>query len=309
MGVLRIGTRRSTLAQWQAERVRSLLVARGVAAQLVLLATAGDEERPLPAGERRPAKGLFTKALEDALLDRRVDLAVHSLKDLMIELPAGLVLAAVPERADPRDAVVSGAGSGLSDLPSGVRVGTSSMRRRAALAAARPDVVVVPLRGNVPTRVARVDDGTVDAAVLAMAGLVRLGLERRAVPVDPAVLLPAPGQGALAVEARAEDGAVLDVLRPLDDALLRAAVEAERGALASLDPGCDVPIGAWCGPREGVLLLEVAVYAVDGGPPLVARATVDPADPVTAGRTAAASLLARGAAERVDAARHVRSGG
>ncbi len=298
MGVLRIGTRRSALARWQAERVRALLAARGVNAELIALATTGDEDQP-PVPQGVAAKGLFTKEIEDALLAEQIDLAVHSLKDLMIELPPGLVLAAVPERADPRDAVLSANRTALADLPTGARVGTTSTRRRAAVAAARPDLEIVPLRGNVPTRVRRVMDGALDAAILAMAGLLRLDLAALAEPIDPVLVLPAAGQGALAVQARAGDRTVYAQVTPLDDPQARAAIEAERAALAGLDTGCDVPIGAWC-RREGTgLVLRVAVYAVDGRAPLTARVAVGRADAAAAGREAAAQLLAAGAEERI----------
>lgn len=304
MAALRIGTRRSDLARWQAERVRALLAARGVTAELVPIVTAGDEDaKPSPGAVSGPLKGAFTKEIEAALLDGRVDLAVHSLKDLLIAPPEGLVLAAFPERADPRDALLARTGAGLSELPAGARVGTSSTRRRAALRSARPDLQVVPLRGNVPTRVRRVDEGAVHAALLALAGLARLGLAARARAVDPGAILPAPGQGALAVQARTDDRRTLERLAPLDDPAVRAAVEAERAALAGLDTGCDVPIGALCRVTDDALILDVAVYALDGRPPLAARIAVDARDPAAGGRQAAARLLGAGAAERIAEAR------
>jgi hydroxymethylbilane synthase len=290
---LRIGTRASALARWQAERVRDLLAARGVAAELVAITTSGDEgARPRPAGV--PGKGTFTKEIEDALLGGRVDLAVHSLKDLWVEPPAGLVLAAVPEREDPRDALVGPPGVGLADLPPGARIGTSSLRRRYALLAARPDLEVVTLRGNVPTRVRRVDDGTVHAAVLALAGLRRLGLAGRALALHPDIVLPAAGQGAIAIEARDGDRATLNAVLPLESRDLRLAVDAERAALAALGAGCNVPIGALCEAAHGDQVLTVAVYASDGRSPMVARVAVR-GDPVAAGREAAAELRRQGA--------------
>lgn len=303
-GVLRIGTRRSTLARWQAERVRSLLAARGVRAELVPIATSGDEERTA-APKDVSAKALFTKELEEALLGGRIDLAVHSLKDLLIEQPPGLVLAVFPEREDPRDALVSAGGASLDELPAGARVGTSSARRRAALATARPDLEVVPLRGNVPTRIRRVDEQAVDAAVLALAGLIRLGVAGRARPLDPHVVLPAAGQGALAVQVRAADAIVHGAVAPLDDRAVRTAIAAERAALAGLETGCDVPVGALCRSDGANLVLEVAVYAVDGRPPLTVRVPVDRSEPTGAGRAAAVQLLRDGAAERIRAAQLV----
>ncbi len=273
--------------------MRDLLAARGVAAELATIRTSGDEDaRPRPAGE--PGKGAFTKEIEDALLGGRVDLAVHSLKDLWVEPPHGLVLAAVPERDDPRDALVGPRGVGLSDLPPGSRIGTSSLRRRYALLTARPDVEVVTLRGNVPTRVARVADGTVRAAVLALAGLRRLGIADGAQALDPAIVVPAAGQGAIAIEARADDRRALNAVRPLERSDARLAVDAERAALAALGAGCNVPIGALCEAVGGSLALTVAVYAADGRPPVVARVAVA-GDPIAAGNEAAAQLLRQGA--------------
>lgn len=294
MTTLRIGTRRTALALWQAERTRQLLGARGVAAELVPITTSGDR-----VGSRPPVgaavKGLFTKEIEEALRQGRVDVAVHSFKDLLVNPPPGLVVAAVPEREDPRDALVTMGGRGLEDLPSGARVGTSSARRRAAILAQRSDIEVVPLHGNVPTRVRRVEEGTVDAAVLALAGLKRLGLAHHAVPLDPTVVVPAAAQGALAVQARRGDDATLALLAPLDDLEVRAGVEAERAALAGLQADCNVPVGATC-LRDGErLTLLVAVYALDGGTALTARVPVDRSDPRSSGARAAADLLGAGA--------------
>lgn len=293
---VRIGTRGSTLARWQADRVRGLLAARGHDVATVPIRTSGD-------GPLRHAglavKGLFTKELEEALLESRIDVAVHSLKDLMIRLPPGLVVAAYPERADPRDGLVTVNRSSLEELPRGARVGTSSLRRAAALRAARPDLELVALRGNVPTRVARVDDGMVDGAVLAMAGLERLGLAQRAHPIDPEVLVPAPGQGALALQARARDAATLALLATLDDPEVRRAVEAERAALGELETGCNVPIGAHCRRRaDGTLQLRVTVYAAAGGEHLTTTVAIGD-DGVAAGRAAGRALLERGAAELI----------
>jgi hydroxymethylbilane synthase len=296
---LRLGTRGSDLARWQANRVRDLLGARGVRVELITLRTSGDEgsgARPAPG---TTGKGLFTKEIEDALLDRRIDLAVHSLKDLSVELPAGLTIAAYPERADPRDALVSTRGGGVSDLPRGARVGTSSLRRRAALLAARGDLDIVPLRGNVPTRLKKVGKDGLDAALLALAGLNRLGLAERAVPLRPDQFPPAPGQGALAIEARVGDQAVLDLLRPLDQPAVRNAVEAERAALAELEGGCQAAIGAYCDSGQDGLILNVRVFAPDGSRALSARGPVDPRDPASGGRMVARDLVSQGARDLV----------
>lgn len=298
--VVRIGTRGSDLARWQAQRVRALLEARGARCEIEVIRTSGDADVRPPAG--MAVKGLFTKEIEEALLHERIDLAVHSLKDLLIDVPAGLALAAFPERADPRDALVTRDRVALAALPRGARVGTSSVRRAAAVRAVRPDLTIAELRGNVPTRVRRVEEGQVDAAVLALAGLTRLALADRAVPLDPDVIVPAAGQGALAVETRADDGATLELVRAIDDPDVRAAVAAERAALAELETGCNVPIGALCTRRNGVLTVRVAVYAIDGRVRLVAEAPVEGADPVAAGRNAAARLVAQGARDLIDEA-------
>lgn len=298
--VLRIGTRGSDLARWQASRVQALLAERGVAAELVTIRTGGDDPRA-----RRTAqvtgKGLFTKEIEDALLAGSVDLAVHSLKDLPTETPKGLVLAAFPERADPRDALVSRWPGGLEALPAGARVGTSSLRRRAALLVARADLEIVPLRGNVPTRVRRVGRDGLDAAVLALAGLQRLQLDADVVALDPLRHVPAPGQGALAVQARSDDRSVLALVRPLDDASVRAAVEAERGALAALEGGCRAAIGAFCAADGNDLTLHVRVFAPDGTESLGASVPVRRRAPAKSGADAARQLLEAGAARLVQA--------
>jgi hydroxymethylbilane synthase len=297
---LRVGTRASELAKWQASRVVALLAARGVAATLVPIRTGGDDGRTLP-GPGVTGKGLFTKEIEDALLAGQVDLAVHSLKDLPTEMPSGLTLAAFPERADVRDALVSRRAGGLEALPARARVGTSSLRRRAALLAARPDLEIVPLRGNVPTRVRRVGAGELDAVVVALAGLTRLGLADGAVPLDPQRHPPAPGQGALAVEVRAGDQRVLDLVRPLDDTGVRTAVVAERAALGALEGGCRAAIGAWCAGEGSGLMLHVRVYPPDGSRRLDASSVVSARDPEAAGLRAADQLLRAGAAELIRA--------
>ncbi len=293
MSALRIGTRSSALALWQARRVQQLLANADIPSELVEISTLGD--RGTTTSPTTDAiKGLFTKEIEHALLFGKVDLAVHSLKDLWVELPAGLVLAAVPERADPRDALYARGGRGLDALASGARVGTSSLRRAAALRHARPDLQVLPLRGNVPTRMRRVDAGELDGAVLAMAGLERLGTAREAVPLDPERFVPAPGQGALAVEARAEDRDVLQMIATLDDPEARWGITAERTAIAALGGGCNVPIGALAAAADDGRRLHVAVYREDGGAPLMVRVEVDPTRPEAAGHAAAAKLVRLG---------------
>lgn len=240
---VRLGTRRSDLATTQSGMVADLLRARGHQVELVLVTTEGDVNRaPL---SRIGGTGVFVSALRDALLAGEIDIAVHSLKDLPVAQPEGLVIAAIPEREDPRDALVARDGLTLQTLPAGARVGTGSPRREAQLRVARPDLEVVDLRGNVPRRLATVDEGVLDAVVLAGAGLRRLGLDGRVTDwLDPQVMVPAPGQGALAVECRSDDAAMVEALAPLDHAPTRAAVVAERAVLGTLEAGCSAPVGA-----------------------------------------------------------------
>ncbi|MBI4278447.1 MAG: hydroxymethylbilane synthase [Armatimonadetes bacterium] len=262
-----IGTRGSQLALRQAEWIAERLRAHHAGVEIVLrtITTTADRHPTTPL-EQLPTVGVFVKELEAALLDGAVDLAAHSLKDLPTRQPDGVVIAAVPEREDPRDVLVTRDGRGLDGLLNGARVGTSSPRRAAMLRHARPDLVMVPLRGNLDTRLRRLDAGQVDALCLAGAGLRRLGLEARVAQwLEPSLCLPAPGQGALAVEARTEDAAVRNLVRAIEHTATRAAVEAERTALATLEGGCRVPIGALAAVDGGVLHLEVAVVTPDGG--------------------------------------------
>lgn len=291
----RIGTRGSALARWQAEWVRGALAACGVVAELVVIRTRGDAEvdRPLHQLE---GKGFFTKEIEDALLAGRIDVAVHSLKDLPTTLPPGLALAAVPRRADPAEALVTrmpGA-AGVAALPAGARIGTSSLRRVAQLRYLRADVEIVPLRGNVPTRVRKVQEGRdgLDAAVLAGAGLERLALSRHiAARLDPLEVMPAPGQGALGLEVRADDARARAALAPLGDAASARQVAAERALLAALEGGCQAPVAAYC---DGVRLFG-RVTAPDGSAQVTASAPVAGEDPVAAADAVAALLRAQGA--------------
>ena len=247
MSALRIGTRASRLALLQTEIVASRLRQAWpeVALEVVEITTAGDRDRtsPLTSGE---GAGWFTSAIQDALLAGEVDVAVHSYKDLPTARPKGLVIAAVPQRADPRDALVSRDGATLAGLPQGAVVGTSSPRRAAQAAALRPDLVLRPIRGNVDTRLAKVDAGEYDAAILAIAGLERLGLAERASHVFGfEEMLPAPAQGALAVECRRDDSETLRLVAAIDDRELRRLVSAERAFLAALEAGCDFPAAAY----------------------------------------------------------------
>jgi hydroxymethylbilane synthase len=263
---VRIGTRGSRLALWQADHVAARLRREhpGLGVERVVLSTAGDRVVDV-ALSKVGDKGLFTRELEEALVEGRVDVAVHSLKDLPTEMPDGLALGAVPEREDPRDALVGPFTGGLDGLPAGARVGTSSLRRRAQLLARRPDLRVVDLRGNVPTRLEKVERGECDAAVLALAGLRRLGLEHAAGCVlEPEEMLPAVGQGALAVQCRRGDSHVRALLGPLDHGPTRLAVAAERGLLARLEGGCQVPVGCLAAPLGTHLLVRGLVADVDG---------------------------------------------
>jgi hydroxymethylbilane synthase len=286
---MKLGTRGSQLARWQADWVRDRLGAQGVRAEIVVLTTRGDAEVDRPLHELE-GKGFFTKEIEDALLDGRIDVAVHSLKDLPTTLPPGLALGAIPARHDPREALVNG--RSLSDLPAGTRVGTSSLRRIAQVRFLRPDLEVVPLRGNVPTRVRKVEthDG-LDAALLAIAGLERLGLGAKGSVIDPLDVMPAPGQGALGLEIRASDRATRKSLAPLHDAASADAVAAERALLAALGGGCQAPVAALVAGGR----LYGRVTDRDGAAQLTASAEIDRTAPQQAGETVARLLEAEGA--------------
>lgn len=296
---LRLGTRGSRLALWQAEWVRAALERSGTAVEIVVIKTQGDAEvdRPLHQLE---GTGFFTKAIEDALLDERVDIAVHSLKDLPTKFPDGLALGAVPARHDPAEALVArdAAVDSLDALPQAGRVGTSSLRRLSQLRYRRPDIEVVALRGNVPTRVDKVAAGAdgLDAALLALAGLERLGLRQRVTArLDPLDLMPAPGQGALGIEIRADDRRAATALRPLHDPASHSAVAAERGLLAALGGGCQAPVGAWVDVPGSRLYGRVT--ATDGSVQLTASAPLDPNRPAAAAEAVAHLLESQGASK------------
>jgi hydroxymethylbilane synthase len=304
-GPLRIGTRRSRLALWQTEWVAARLAERhpGLAVELVPVETLGDRDKATAlAGLGRA--GVFTKEIEDALLADRCDVAVHSYKDLATRLPAGLVLAAVPERADPRDAVISRSGLPLDRLPAGARVGTSSLRRRAQLLVRRPDLQLTNLRGNVPTRLRaagiRLDEGKtptgppLDATLLALAGLARLGFAEHATEVlDPLEFLPAPAQGALALEVRADDRRARELVGALDHGPTRVATTAERTFLEVLEGGCHVPLGALARLVGDEVRLTGTVCALDGSREV--RGDARGTDPREVGARLAAELVDRGA--------------
>jgi hydroxymethylbilane synthase len=270
---LRVGTRGSALALWQAHYVADHLKRLdGIEAELILVRTSGDRLQSAPAeqvneqiGSEAGLKGLFIKELEEALLAGTIDLAVHSVKDVPTELPPGLRLAAITRRGDPRDCLISRQGSTLKTLPNGSRIGTSSLRRQAQLRHHRPDLDVVDLRGNVDTRLKKVESGELDSVVLAVAGVNRLGLAHKVTQVfDEDVMLPAVGQGALGIETRADDRPTFERVVALTDAETTACVTAERALLEALQGGCQVPLGALGSLRGGELHLEAAVFSAAG---------------------------------------------
>ena len=296
---LRIATRKSALALWQAEHVAALLrmAHPGLTVELVPMTTRGDEilDQPLAA---IGGKGLFLKELEVAMLEGRADLAVHSLKDVPAQLEPGFVLSAILPRADEADAFVSKLYADLAALPHGARVGTSSLRRQAQLRALRPDLVLLDLRGNVGTRLGKLDAGDYDAIVLACAGLERLGLAARIrTRLAAPDWLPAPGQAAIAIEAREGQSAVLALLSVLDDADTRLTVSAERAMNHALGGSCTVPVGAWCMLGEHGLHLRGMVGDAATGRLLHAEASDSHMQPQTLGEQVAAALLAQGAGE------------
>jgi hydroxymethylbilane synthase len=282
---LRVATRSSALARWQAERVASLL---GGEVELVLVTTAGDVDLTTPL-HTLGGTGVFVKEVQAAVLDGRADLAVHSAKDLPAsETPDGLVLAAVPERADPRDALV---GCTLAALPPGARVATGSVRRRAQLTALRPDLTFAELRGNIATRLEKA--AGFDAIVVALAALVRLGLDDQVADVlDPLDVCPQAGQGALAVECRVDDTEMRTRLVAIDDGRVHRSVDAERAFLAELGSGCDLPCGALARNVDEDVAVRGVLASLDGR--VVLRGEVTDADPRRAGRRLAGHLLANG---------------
>ena len=292
---LRIGTRRSPLALAQAEEIRRRLSEHGVSGEIVTMSTSGDEGAPsadVPGG----LKGLFVDTILDALEREEIDVAVHSAKDLPADDEDGLVIAAVPLRADPLDVLVLREAS----LPAGAVIGTSSIRRRAQLFRAFPGVAVDDLRGNVDTRLRKVSEGVVDAAVLAMAGLIRLGIAPpHAAPLGLDVMVPAPGQGALALQAREDDFPTRTALAPLDHAPSRLALEAERSLMWRLGGGCALPLGALATVNGSRIELLAVVVSPDGSS--LARAEVVSDSPEGAAGSATRELIAEGAEEILEA--------
>jgi len=295
--MLVIASRGSQLALWQARWVEAQLRGLGHQCRIEIIKTTGDKITDVPLA-KVGTKGLFTKEIEEALLDGRADLAVHSLKDLPTELPAGLVLAAIPEREDPRDAVL---GKKLADLPASAKVGTSSLRRGAQLRQLRPDLLIESVRGNLDTRIRKLDEGQYDAIVLAAAGLKRLGwADRIAEILDADRMCPAVGQGALAIETRAS-GAGFDACKALDHAATHAAVTAERGVLGALGGGCQVPIGAYATVDGAALRVRAIVAAPDGSELIAAEASGASSDAAAIGARLGTELLERGAAKILEA--------
>jgi len=292
---LRIGTRGSALARWQAEFVRSGLARHGVAAELVIIRTSGDRDRQSSL-RVIGGKSVFTKELEDALVEERIDLAVHSMKDMPVTLPAGLEISAICEREDVRDALISRDGLKLDQLPSGARIGTSSLRRQAQLRHYRGDLEMVEMRGNVDTRLAKLAQGDYHAIVLAKAGLDRLGKSEQISEImSPEICLPAAGQGAIGIETRKREDEFSPAVRKLSHHLSRVAVEAERTVLAGLEGGCQVPIGAWARMESGSLRIDARVLSADGGESIRESRTGSCENATELGRSVAAALLDRGA--------------
>jgi hydroxymethylbilane synthase len=293
MANLRIGSRGSQLALWQANHVAELLRRQGHAVEIEIIKTTGDKITDV-ALAKVGTKGMFTKEIEEALDDRRVDLAVHSLKDVPTELAPGFDLAAILKREDPRDGFISVKFATPAELPRGARVGTSSLRRQCQLKSLRADVEILPLRGNVDTRLRKLESGEYDAIILACAGVGRLGLEKYLRYCMPAeVMCPAVGQGALAIEIRRNDNAVRAALEFMDHAETRAAVECERALLGGLGGGCQVPVGGLALKNNDLLLLTAMAGRPDGAQ--ILREQRGGSDPVKLGREVAQTLLDRGA--------------
>jgi hydroxymethylbilane synthase len=307
MTPLRIGTRGSQLALWQARHVAGGLEARSLSSEIVPIRTSGDRlvDAPLSAAG---GKRLFVREIEEALLDGRADLAVHSAKDMPVDLPDGLALAALLPREDPLDVVVLPAGEsgsiGLDDVivrAPGLRVGTSSVRRIAQLSRLMPGARFLPIRGNLDTRLRKIDAGEYDALVLAAAGLERLGAGSRiacAIPVTACV--PAPGQGAIGIEVRADDRRALDAVAHLNDRATEVAVTAERALVRALGGGCQMPIGALALAEDDALVMHAAVLSLDGRHEARVCLTGPAADPASLGRRAAATLIDAGARAILD---------
>ena len=287
-----IGSRGSKLALWQAGHIAEQLKALSLETRIEIIKTSGDQIQDVPLAQAG-GKALFTKEIDEALLNGAIDLAVHSMKDVPTGLPAGLTIAAIPEREEPRDALISRTVAQLSD---GLRIGTSSLRRSSQLLALNPRLSIEMLRGNVDTRLRKLDEGQFDAIVLAAAGLRRLGWQdriRELIPVE--IMCPAVGQGALAIETRDDGGVAHELVRKLDHADSRAAVTAERAMLEKLGGGCQVPIGGHAFIEKGVIHMRAVVASPDGT--RVVRAELSGVDPARLGASLGRNLLEKGAEE------------
>jgi hydroxymethylbilane synthase len=306
MAILRIGSRGSQLALWQANYISERLRARGHEVEIEIIHTTGDKITDVPLAQVGTkgglGKGIFTKEIEEALAAGRVDLAVHSLKDLPTQLVAGFEIAAITEREDARDAFCSRLYSKIEDFPQRARVGTSSLRRQAQLKAIRPDLDIHPLRGNVDTRLRKLEQGEYDAIILAAAGLKRLGkteLMKQIIPAE--IMCPAAGQGALGIEIREGDSATRQHLEFMNDPAARAATTCERALLNSLGGGCQVPIGAFAEIRNGKLHLDAIVADPDGSKLLRESREGNLDDPEGLGSAVGETLLSRGGGKILEA--------
>jgi hydroxymethylbilane synthase len=296
--MLTIGSRGSQLALWQARWIQARLQSFGMETRIEIIHTTGDKITDV-ALSKVGTKGLFTKEIEEALLSGAIDLAVHSLKDIPTDLPDGLTLAAIPQREDPRDAMV---GRSLGSLSLKAKIGTSSLRRAAQLRAKRPDLEIENIRGNVDTRLRKLDEGQYDAIVLASAGLRRLGWENRITELlDPDVMCPAVGQGALAVETRADGGEAEQLAKRLEHRESRVAVTAERAVLRALGGGCQVPIGAYATVQGEVVQLRAIIVSPDGTEIIRKRANGASRDAEIIGRALGEELLAQGGRQILEA--------
>lgn len=299
MKPLRIGSRGSILARWQAEFIRKqLFQVAGVEAEIIIIKTSGDKMQQSPLTQIG-GKGIFIKELEEALLEESIDLAVHSVKDIPTDIPSRLCFPAVCRRDDVRDCLISNSGTTLANLKQGARVGTSSLRRQAQLRHYRADLDIRELRGNVDTRLRKVESGEYDAIVLSKAGLDRLGWSQKITePLSPEISLPAVGQGAISIESRLKDEESNQILGKLDDAETRTAIIAERALLSALHGGCQVPLGAWARMERDELVMEAVVCSVDGVQYVRHRATAPPEQAAQLGERMA-QLLTDGGARNI----------
>jgi hydroxymethylbilane synthase len=304
-----IGTRGSRLALWQSEYIKGRIEAlTGMPVSLEVIKTTGDKILDVPLA-KVGGKGLFTKEIEVELSAGTVDLAVHSMKDVPTELPEGLMIGAMPERVDPRDAIVSGAGYDLETLPEGARIGTSSLRRRSQVLALRADLDIVDVRGNLDTRMRKAETGEVHAVILAAAGITRMGwADRIGHYIDTSAMCPAVGQGAIGIEVRMDDEFMLEVCERLTHLETMACVTAERVVMRTLEGGCQVPIGAYCRFEQGALVMDGVVGSLDGREIVRYRLEGTPAEPEMLGAAMVDRLLGLGAGAILEAIRGASDG-